>query len=103
MCVFTEFNVMAKAHVCFRHDPSQGLLHNTPVPKLSPNLTLTMPTRITLPAPLLTYHCIAPTLRTQIPRHIYIPGSNIQRRGTSISKPIVLIALAIAGRLHTCL
>ena len=69
MCVPTEFNVMAKTHVCFRHEASQALLHTTRVPKLSPNLTLTMPTAITLPTPLLVDHRVAPALRTEITRH----------------------------------
>ena len=68
MCVPTEFNVMAKTHVCFRHDASQALLHNTRIPKLSPHLTLAMAAVVTLPATLLINHRVTATLWAKIAR-----------------------------------
>ena len=66
MCALTEFNGLVKTHVCFHQAPPQASLRDTRVPKLSPSLTLATPAAITLPAPLLVHHRVAPTLWAKI-------------------------------------
>jgi hypothetical protein len=66
MCVSTEFNVLAKTHVCFHQEASQALLHGTQVPKHSPHLTFAVSAAIALAATLFIHQGIAATLWAEI-------------------------------------
>lgn len=67
MCLFTKFNSLAKAHVCFHQASSRTFLYVVQVPKLSLNLTLAMAAVVALFAAFLVDHRVAAALGTQVP------------------------------------
>src|SRR6266699_3908600 len=58
-----------KAHVCFPKRSSERSGSACRATPLKPHLTLAMPAAITLPAPLLVHHRVAPTLGAKIARY----------------------------------
>ena len=72
MCTITPFNSLGKGHVSFPQVASQAHSRDIATKGVRPQLTLAVPAAVTLPAPLLVHHCVAPALRAQVARHTQV-------------------------------
>src|SRR5260370_21445513 len=64
-----QMKAKGKTHVCFPKRPLIQPGVALQAASATPNLTLSVPAAVTLPAPLFLHHRVAPALRAQIARH----------------------------------
>ena len=67
-----QMKAKGKTHMCFPKRPLIQPGVALQAASATPILTLAVPATVTLPAPLLVHHCVAPALRAQVARHTQV-------------------------------